>query len=210
MAEFTLIGFEKYLQASDSSLFADVVLPEGIDKEVLLDTIILKGGEFEPVYLDPYFMKSAIKSWSIKWNRTFTKWLTALSIDYNPLENYDRFEEWANNSTDDRTESATAHDVSNSTGSGTTNNGRSAYNSASDYNKHDNSVTNSLGSNESTANTEAEGSNKHNDTHSGRMHGNIGVTTSQQMLQSELDIAKWSLYDQIADMFINEFLIMIY
>lgn len=202
MAEFTLIGFEKYLKASNSSLFADVVLPEGIDKEVLVDTIILKGGEFEPVYMDPYFMKSAIKSWSIKWNRTFSKWLTALSIDYNPLENYDRIED----STDTRTETAEAHDESSSSGSGTTNNGRSAYNSTSDYNNHDNSSTNSTGSNISDALTEANG----NTVHHARLHGNIGVTTSQQMLQSELDIAKWSLYDQIADMFINEFLIMIY
>ena len=61
-------------------------------------------------------------------------------------------------------------------------------------------------------------SNNKTDTASGtdttsinsRTHGNIGVTTSQQMLQSELDIAKWNIYEQITDLFISEFCIMVY
>ena len=43
-----------------------------------------------------------------------------------------------------------------------------------------------------------------------RLYGNIGVTTSQQMLQSELDVARWNVYEQIADLFVDEFCIMIY
>ena len=44
----------------------------------------------------------------------------------------------------------------------------------------------------------------------GRIHGNIGVTTSQQMLQAELDIAQWNLYEHITDLFLSEFVIPIY
>ena len=43
-----------------------------------------------------------------------------------------------------------------------------------------------------------------------KAYGNIGVTTSQQLLESELDIAKWNLYNQIADIFTSEFCIMVY
>ena len=46
--------------------------------------------------------------------------------------------------------------------------------------------------------------------HVGRMYGNIGVITSQQMLQSELDIARWNMYEHIADLFCSEFCIMVY
>lgn len=46
--------------------------------------------------------------------------------------------------------------------------------------------------------------------HTGRIHGNIGVTTSQQMLQSELDIARFNIVQQITDLFLQEFCIMIY
>ena len=52
-----------------------------------------------------------------------------------------------------------------------------------------------------------------NDTefkHSGRVHGNIGVTTSQQMLQSELDLARFNLVQEITDLFVLEFCVMVY
>ena len=48
------------------------------------------------------------------------------------------------------------------------------------------------------------------DIHTGRIHGNIGVTTSQQMLQSELDIARFNLIQQITDLFLTEFTLMVY
>ena len=48
------------------------------------------------------------------------------------------------------------------------------------------------------------------DTHGGRIHGNIGVTTSQEMLKQELDISMWNLLDQITDLFLQEFCIMVY
>lgn len=48
------------------------------------------------------------------------------------------------------------------------------------------------------------------DTYNLRAYGNVGVTTSQQMLEAELNIRRWNIYEQIADMFIEEFCIMIY
>ena len=46
--------------------------------------------------------------------------------------------------------------------------------------------------------------------HEGRIHGNIGVTTSQQMLEAELKIAEWNIYEHITDLFLSEFIIPIY
>lgn len=46
--------------------------------------------------------------------------------------------------------------------------------------------------------------------HSIRAYGNIGVTTTQQMLQSERDIVQFNIYDFIADSFKNEFCLLIY
>lgn len=49
------------------------------------------------------------------------------------------------------------------------------------------------------------------ETETNRVHGNIGVTTSQQMLQSELDLHKdFQLYDQIADTFKMELCVFVY
>ena len=61
-----------------------------------------------------------------------------------------------------------------------------------------------------TATSNEDYSKGSSDKHIGRIHGNIGVTTSQQMLQSELDIARFNIVQQITDLFLQEFCIMIY
>ena len=43
-----------------------------------------------------------------------------------------------------------------------------------------------------------------------RAFGNIGVTTSQQMLESELNIDAWNIYEHIADLFLDEFCVLLY
>ena len=56
----------------------------------------MKGGEFEVLYPDPDFLKYSIKIWSSKWFRTFSEWLRGTEQRWNPIYNYDRFEESRN------------------------------------------------------------------------------------------------------------------
>ena len=240
-AKITTVGFYQYMNAYNNDLFGLLNLPPGIDKDTLVNNIMLRGGEFEVVYSNPDFYKSAIGLWSNKHYRTFEKWINALNIDYNPLENYDRMEEWSD--TGSRTNTGTVSDSGirkntgtqstessgkdNFKGSGnsTSSDEISAYNSNSFQNDKKNttnssnsSETNTTANNtrtdnlsESNSNTRTDNlSEKTNSDRIGRAHGNIGVTTSQQMLQSELDIAKWNIYEQITDLFLSEFCIMVY
>lgn len=46
--------------------------------------------------------------------------------------------------------------------------------------------------------------------HEGHLYGNIGVTTSQQMLRDELEVARFNLIDEITDLFLPEFIIPVY
>ena len=88
-AKMTLIGLYNW----DNTLFNDMVLPDGIDKDLLIDSLILQGGEFEVLYANPDFMKKSIKIWSNKWYRTFAEWLRGTKETWNPIYNYDRFED---------------------------------------------------------------------------------------------------------------------
>ena len=240
-AKITTVGFYQYMNAYNNDLFGLLNLPPGIDKDTLVNNIMLRGGEFEVVYSNPDFYKSAIGLWSNKHYRTFEKWINALNIDYNPLENYDRMEEWSDSGS--RTNTGTVSDSGirkntgtqstessgkdNFKGSGnsTSSDEISAYNSNSFQNDKKNttnssnsSETNTTANNtrtdnlsESNSNTRTDNlSEKTNSDRKGRAHGNIGVTTSQQMLQSELDIAKWNIYEKITDLFLSEFCIMVY
>ena len=99
----TRIGLETYLSHEDKSLFDNMNLPEGINKEDVVNNILLSGGEFEPVYSEPLFLRSAIGSWSYKHYRTFEKWINALNLEYNHIENYDRKEAWTDTTDNDTT-----------------------------------------------------------------------------------------------------------
>lgn len=200
-AKITLFGMYKWMQLNDNDLFAGLDVPTGIDKQTLINTILTNGGEFETLYADADFMKDMIGLWSDKWQRTMQKWYEALAIDYNPLENYDRMEEWADN----KLEHAVASDASNQSGSGNVTNQKSAYDGTG-YQNHDKADSTSSGTNNATTNTIAQGSS----THGGRTHGNIGVTTSQQMLQAQLDVVRFNLYNEIADVFLMELCIYTY
>lgn len=229
LAKITIVGQETWLQKDNKSLFDLFTLPEAIDKDECIDNIMLDCGEFEVLYSDPYFMRSAIGVWSKKHYRTFEKWAAALAIDYNPLENYDRIEEWTDKENEksdvdfgDKTKTTT--DSTTDTSGKSEQNGNtedlvSAFDSDSyqesekheidtDESHEDNVKSNTVLNNETTQNT--KGNKDTEGTHDGRIHGNIGVTTSQQMLQSELDIARFNLIQQITDLFATELCLLVY
>ena len=200
-AKITTIGFHNWMQSQNDDLFSKMNLPVGIDKDTLIDNILLRAGEFEVVYSNPFFYQNAIGVWSAKHKKTFEKWIDALSIEYNPVENYDRMEEW--------------EDKSNGSSNGETNENTSLNSinenkvSAFDSDLYQPDYYNSNISN-GNDNSSTKTNSSNNSKHAGRVHGNIGVTTTQQMLQSELSLAEWNVYEHITDLFIEEFCIAIY
>ncbi len=182
----TIWAYDYYLEGG---LFKNAVFPTGIDPDIAHDVIIAECGEMQPLFTDADFMQQMIGIWSSKWNKTFERWLTAYNSEYDPIYNYDRHEE---------IEDVTTNDITG-TDSSTVTNSRSAYDSSA-YQPHDQSTaTGSSGSN-------ADGTY----TRTAHMYGNIGVTTTQQMLEAEYKIAGWNIYEAIKDLFMQEFCVMIY
>ena len=66
-AKITLLGFSRWMNDNSDDLFkAFDDLPTGIDRDVLVNNILLRGGEFEVIYSDPYFMQESIYTWLAK------------------------------------------------------------------------------------------------------------------------------------------------
>ena len=204
-AKFTLIGCYQYYNNQGLDLFEKLTLPEGIDKDTLTSNILLKGGEFEVQSGSPVFIHDAIEIWAKVYEATFTRWLEALAIEYAPLENYDRMEHW--------TDALDGSGSSNSIGTLDTTyddaveRTKSAYDSSS-YQPYDKVTTHATTDTDTTdrTNTTIDNDSEHN----GRIHGNIGVTTSQQMLMQELDMGYWNLSERITQLFLQEFVIPVY
>lgn len=231
-ATLTIVGLYNY----NPNLFSKMVMPEGIDHDLLIDTIVMRAGGYEVVYPNPNLMEDLIGTWSRTWLPTFTNWKRA-SDDIGqvaPLENYDRIENW----TDTGNEST--HSTGNTTGSGETTGSDSSHGSASvtnnttdtskisaddvnDFvNKTQDISNNTQGnttdtsastSTNSTSETTSESNMTHNNTstHGGRVHGNIGVTTSAQMYAEFVTtLHKYgNIYEAIASTFCQNFIIPI-
>lgn len=204
-AKMTLIGMNVFMLNMNDDLFSNLTLPEGLNKQTLTDNILLRGGEFEVLYSNPTAMQSLIGIWSRREQATFTRWIDALSIEYAPLENYDRMEHWTDET--DGTGSSGSTGSVNTTSNDTSELTKSAYDQStySPYEKTINGGTVGTTSSDST-NTSMSNDSEHN----GRIHGNIGVTTSQQMLEAELNLGYWNVYEKITELFLQEFTIPVY
>lgn len=205
----TLYGLYNFVEQSGDNLFKNLIIPEAVDKDALISNILDRGGEFEVLNLDPNYTIDRIKFWSKKWERTFEKWAAALAVKYEPLNNYDRFEEWTTTDEGSNTNSSTGTDTSHSEGSGTTDTKVSAYNNNNLVNDSQDGTENSADTNGTTT-MNSSGTSNNTNVRTGRAYGNIGVTTSQQMLESELDIATWNIIEHITDVFLQEFTVMVY
>ena len=204
-AKFTLIGAYQYYHNAGGDLFENMIMPEGINKDTLTSNILLQGGEFEVQHGNPVFIHDAIAIWSSAYQETFVRWINALNIEYAPLENYDRMEHW----TDELDGSGTSNSTGtlDNTTTDETERTKSAYDSSS-YQPYDKVNSTTVSDTDSTDRTNTTVSN--DSEHNGRIHGNIGVTTSQQMLTQELDMGYWNLYQRITQLFLQEFVIPVY
>lgn len=204
-AKVTLIAMNTFFTNAGGDLFQGLTLPEGLAKNTLTNNILLQGGEFEVLYSDPFFLQNAISIWADREADTFKRWVDALAIEYAPLENYDRHEDWTDTLDSDGTSRTTGTNDTSTNGTVTTD--VSAYDS-NGYQPKEKVTTAETIDNDTTENNTSTLDNE--GVHTGRIHGNIGVTTSQQMLEAELDLGYWNIYSRITDMFLKEFCIMIY
>lgn len=204
-AKVTLVGMDTFFKNAGGDLFEYLDLPEGLNKQTLTDNILLQGGEFEVLYSDPIAFKSYISIWARREADTFKRWVDALAIDYAPLENYDRHENWTDTLDSDGTSHTTGtNDV---TVNGSVQTDVSAYDS-SGYQPKEKVTSQETTDQDTTENNTSTLDNT--GVHTGRVHGNIGTMTSQSMLESELNLGYWNIYSRITDMFLEEFTIMIY
>lgn len=212
-AKLTLIGLYNH----DNTIFDGLQLPDYFDKDTLVNTILLAGGDFSALYPDPDFMKLSIKLWSDKNQRYFEKMAELMQAEYEPLENYYRKESWHDQGESDNTEksntSASFTNKTTGTDSSTTENKVSAFNTY-EYQNRDSSTTTGSDTETDTGSSSGSGTRtsdgSFDTTREGYARGNIGVMSSQDMWRQQLEIIGLSPYDIIAGDFINEFCIKIY
>lgn len=228
-ASLSILGLYEW----NTEIFDNLVVPEGIDRDLLIPEIVTQCSDFPLLYPNYDFMKMLIGVWSQKEQNIWTAMLASENFEYNPLENYDKYEEitrtsegstessrTVSSSTDtDSSTSSTSHTEGSSTGTNTA--AATAYNSITyqDTNKttaegseeRDTTASETIDATESTTGSDTgSSSSTGEESVVSHMHGNIGVTTAQQMIQGFREISDFCTYDFIVNSFKMRFCIQVY
>ncbi len=199
----------------DSTIFDDFALPNSVAsrKAEFVDEILSELGQLEALYPNAEVFKRILKAWS---NTRLTEWQrveTALTAEYNPIHNFDRNEDYSDTNTEKETgkSNSTSSTESNANGTNENTESETAFNTESFKNRTKNAGTD-------TASSTASATNESNNTvtretkvqHTAHLYGNIGVTTSQQMINEELAMRRGDLESYIIDDFKHRFCLMVY
>ena len=206
------------LYSYDATLFDTMLIPDDVDKDDVISEILSEASDMEILYPNCEVMKALIEKWSkaklYGWNRINE----ALKMSYSPIENTDKTEEVTESYTRNLKESGAANEQneSNDTNSdnGTTTNKVSAFNEDSpktaEINENSNTYSGNTRNNRQITD-EKNFTGDDNRTRTVRMHGNIGVTTNQEMITDEIILrTKYNIAQIIANDFICKFCIPVY
>lgn len=229
MATVSLLGLKRL----NDGILGELVVPEGVDIEVVKDNLLAETAELEVIYPDAIFMQAMIGRWSAKELPVWQKLYDTTILKYNPIENYDKTEKWSEdenttknldseatgNSTTQTDSTSKTHDETD------TNNGTNKYVSA--YNETEFTPTEKTTGNaqtieDSNNTTESDINVKSKDglvsdergkrllDREGEIRGNTGFYTKQKMIEQERKIAEYNIIDVIINSFKNRFCLQVY
>lgn len=159
-----------------------------------------------PVFTDDNTIQNLISLWQTyikEWQHSIDKMYDALYSDYNPLHNYDMNENESIGRKIDKT-------VTTPTGTTTQTNKSTTFDDTTYRDVEE--ITNSVNmSTEVTPNNtqtieNIEGNFNNAEIRKLSRSGNIGVTTSQQMIESEIELRKKSIADWLIEFFVKKYM----
>lgn len=228
-ATVSLLGLKRL----NDGILGELVVPEGVDIELVKDNLLAETAELEVVYPDAMFMQAMIGRWSAKelpiWDRLYKTTL----LEYNPIQNYDRAEKWTEDENTTRNTDSEATGTSKTETDGTSkqhreneiNHGQNKYVSA--YNETDFTPTertqdsqqeigDTTQEDEGKVDVSAKSGSITDETgkrlldREGKISGNTGFYTKQKMIEQERDIAMYNIIDAIINSFKNRFCLLVY
>ena len=200
----------------DSTIFDGFRVPGDIDKNTVIDAILTRTADLSVIYTSPEYIKNMIMLWT---NKNFSVWnelYKTLHYDYNPIHNYDRTEDgWdtldgKQKETRDLTNvddySRDLQDASNNLDK------IAAFNEGLADHGAQSGTINYTGTSKDTKKDTGTIDNKTDNInhHYLRAFGNIGVTTTKELIQAQRELVQFNLIDFIVDDYMTNFCVMVY
>ena len=204
-----------------------------LDKTLLISNICMECSDLQLIYPDWDYMQGLIGMWSATELPVWNKLYRTTMFEYNPLWNVDAdivdtvsgtnsgTTSGSSSGTTTGTTSGSTTETGSGTNSSTDTKSVTGYNSSSwmDHEKDTASGSTSESKNGTVSGTTSESntgttSNTDNrnwsETHTTRRTGNIGVTSSQELIERERAVDQFNIYKYIVDSFKKRFCILVY
>lgn len=190
------------LYSFNDHLFDDMYIPESLDRDTVVASIIMETEGLEALYVDVPFMMNAIKYWSITMRHKWDKLVASMNFEYNPIWNKDgvRMHTEEENKSSERDET-----VADSTAS-TSNNFGAGFNTTSGLTNRERDTVQNSGQVKTDDDLKESTKRESKDVE----QGNIGVTSTQQLIKEEREVADINIYSIIAKDFKHKFCIQVY
>ena len=169
----------------DNTIWNGFNLPDGLNRKTAIKEICMQCAEMALVYPDLEIMRTAITAWSEQNRTVWRKMYYTTVIEYNPIWNVD------------------ANIIEENSGNNSGNVSGDNVNSVKGYNSN---AWAEAEKNESDSSNSGEWSERR----STRRTGNIGVTSTQELLERERKVAEFNMYKFIVDSFKKRFCLMVY
>lgn len=217
MALLNLIALYNY----DNTLLDDLEIPTGLDRNACIDFLLTETSSFNMIYPDPQIFKQRLDTWNTRRMPIWLKLWDTTQYDYDPIANYDRTETHTETVIHTGTDSTQRNDQTTHTGTVSNQNIATDTTKKTGYNSDTLQTTeqteysgNSTDTNNLTDNSQGNSTLTRNlqdsVTRSIRAYGNIGVTTTQQMIEAERESVRFDMYKVICDDFIDAFCVYTY
>ena len=177
----------------------DLALPDDLekDRQTIIDNLLMETAELEILYPDSWFLKQAIGAWSRKQVRVWQEMYDTTQYEYNPIWNkdgvYTEERELKGNSQTD---------------------GSSSSNVVSDHDVYGYNSSTAAPESKDTTNGTQSGTTETDTTTTEKVkrleQGNIGVTTTQQMIKEQREVTLFNIIDFIISDFKQRFCLLIY
>ena len=119
------------MYTTDNTIFDHFSVPPEIDRQLVIDNLLMETAELEILYPSPSFLKIAIQRWSQKELPIWQELYDTTTYVYNPIHNYDRTEDGWDDRVPNLTYGKGTGDHSTTRGTDTTTASQRAFNDGS-------------------------------------------------------------------------------
>lgn len=189
------------------------VIPTGLSKQDIIDSICLEFADLELLYPDAEVMEDAIGLWSRRELPIWEKLYDTTKFEYNPIHNVDYSETEDHTVNDENSSNTTSSGTSSSSGSdsNTTTNRATTLDSGTMIDGTQ-QVYSGESENEGSSSSQGTSASSHDREEATTRHkvGNMGVASTQSLIKEEREVDDFDIEEIIIGSFKARFCLMIY